>query len=417
MRLQLPPHTALQDSLPHGRCEVCHSPWTEGLAPEQCELWVRRGLLTNPNYRPLPDGVVDLPMQRMMLEAMAVGSLIVQSPFRAAHTGRQVNAAAHAMLGDARALSYFQPLPAPHHQVTALSPVVAQPLAASLVSDKGTVHGPWHLGCFLIVYQGLGLGSDGSHALVAVNLTRPRLPPPTSSSGPESVSVELAQRLRRASRGALHAVPVLDGGPCNKEEPLVLIAMRRGEELSADLDALQVDLDSEQAALTARCQWLLSMVQQRGDDDADNDADDDHDDDQVEGQGDAGDACGREGQTFFVASPAAAVKLACSGPLIGAVVVEGVAVWSTDQLLAETGRGGWGLCRAQSGDVPLPMPLPHGPRRVHELSGTSDECDIGQASCLWSTCWRRRRPLAVEEQNNPMAFTAVTSTTARGTWL
>ena len=87
MRLQLPPHTALQDSLPHGRCEVCHSPWTEGLAPEQCELWVRRGLLTNPNYRPLPDGVVDLPMQRTMLEAMAVGSLIVQSPFRAAHSG------------------------------------------------------------------------------------------------------------------------------------------------------------------------------------------------------------------------------------------------------------------------------------------------------------------------------------------
>lgn len=324
------------------------------------------------------------------------------------------------MLGDARALSYFQPPPAPHHQVSALSPAVAQPQAASLVSDKGTVHGPWHLGCFLIFYQGLGLGSDGSHALVAVNLTRPRLPPPTSSTGPESVSVQLAQQLMRASRGALHVVPVLDGGPCNKEEPLVLMAMRCGEEPSADLDALRVDIDSEQAALAARRQWLLSMEQQRGDaDDADNDADDDHNDDHVEGQGDAGDACNNKGQTIFVASPAAAVKLACSGALIGAAVVEGVAVWSTGQLLSETGRGGWGLCRAQSGDVPLPMPLPRGPEGVRELSGTtaSDELDIGQGSCLWPTCWRTRRPLAVEEQNNPMAFTAFTSTTARGTWL
>ncbi|KAK3287788.1 hypothetical protein CYMTET_4716 [Cymbomonas tetramitiformis] len=56
-----------------------------------------------------------------------------------------------------------------------------------------------------------------------------------------------------------------------------------------------------------------------------------------------------------------------------ALILNGVAIWSSDQLLTEMVRGSWGVTAGRWGDVPF--------------SGTADEPDA-----VWSTIWEQRAP-------------------------
>ena len=85
--------------------------------------------------------------------------------------------------------------------------------------------------------------------------------------------------------------------------------------------------------------------------------------------------CDTRYEHVLLAEPAAAARVAESHRLMSVVVVEGVAVWSKEQLLSEVSRGLWGLA-----------------------SGRRDDAfDAAAAAALWTESWEKRKPLAVPE--------------------
>jgi len=559
------------------RCEVCRTPWTTPLAPAQEELWFRR-VMTNPNYRPLPDGMLDDATQLRMLRRMAVGQLIIQNPFRAATTGRLINAAVHAMAGDARALALFEAdaqIEAGVERAQALQQAPPLPPPSVYQRERSL----WHLGCFLILHVSPGTGTEGSDAITAINITRrlidptgrARLAPGTAPSLSDGLPVDLQLEMqtaheerrdllsiakrdfrdllesvedtprdddlesrdesrdeleemppgfvaaaelrtalaevrdayedesvgggsvggrseRRTPRKIVVDVPVLEGGPCNEDEPIVLLRLQPGAVVPEDLDHLRIDLpapldplpaalsgglgediadeghesirDDEEGELPIDNEEAMYAERQRAierymnslraeavgvaDDDDDSgwgfcredDGSDISDGDideklQVTGVrvinggggsggagagagagagggngGSGGSGVGEETLTIYVTHPAAAVHLARAGLVQAAAVIQGVAVWSSEQLLAETARGGWGLCHALPIDVPLPAaPTARAPVTAGErLAQVDSAAALGAGVATWSSCWRERRPLAVQEATSPIVF-------------
>ena len=142
------------------------------------------------------------------------------------------------------------------------------------------------------------------------------------------------------------------------------------------------------------------------------------------------------------------MQLARRGQVRSALVVQGCVIWSSNQLLSELARGWWGVCPARLSDVPIPQPSPDPPGKGAELAGgslmagahpplgrsgrngsgrngttrrtrglahvgsrssgrtggsTVDEgstddaaAAIAEGVALWTECWSRRAPLAVE---------------------
>ena len=170
-----------------------------------------RSVRTPWQYRALPEGVLDPQTELDLLTAMRVGTLVVQSPIRAASTGRQVNAAPRALKGDARALALFAgkgappppPPPAPAEQSTTGGGAAALPRG---VREKGA----WHLGCFLIAHVGAGAAADGADSIVAINLARRRVERCEHSQPSQSRSAtqSAAAAAGRAAAGASRSVGV-----------------------------------------------------------------------------------------------------------------------------------------------------------------------------------------------------------------
>ena len=461
-------------------CEVCHAAWGQPLAPTERECWLHRvgsdrrwtighSRGTTHMGEAALSSLSSVTHEQMDLH-VAAGSLIVQSPFACAHNGRQMNACARAIRGDARALSLFAPATGGggwaddasrhsdadgiHHETSD-----SQSAAAAHRAQRERLH----LGCFLILHvdrAANGSSSDGmeNRVVVAANLSRLHacqpsvplgaraasaaqrqsvsvsLPPPQAADGallisrphppdPEAPAAnargpnalranaagEAAQVRRPAElleeelRAQLDAaapscgwrsrrLPILRGGQaCLDEAPLCLVRLHDGWRGSLPLDeefdllpvALHGPISSALESLDGdfrggtRCEHAL---RQHADDS-----------DAV--------TAGRPPTRalLYVMEAAPAVRLASLGRVCGALVIEGVSLWSSQQLLTEVARGGWGICHGKLGDVPLPAE--HG----HSAQSTEDVSSARQADfVLWSSCWRERQPLAVEAQANPM---------------
>ena len=417
------------------RCEVCRADWTMPLRPFEGECWLRRaaqepnaaatGVLESVLQSVLggnTDGALDEATVCAMRSAVSAGAIIVQSPYRAAVTGRQVNACARALHGDTRALTLFEPTRAD---------VVRGDAAAAAAGGGGAHHArhgreQWHMACCLVLHVDTPHGAtdadtSGGGIVIAANLTRPPLEPPPPVPG--DASGDGAHTPRRAELGldaALCAeaevrtalalsspqgvwasgrrLPILDGGPCFRDAPLCLLQLRPGWRgafpLDEELDALPIHLDPI-----------------GGDSDSDSDG--------------SGDDDAAAASVLYVAEPAVAVRLAQLGRLQSAAIVLGVSVWSTDQLLGEIVRGGWGVCRGRVGDAPLPIvgegspadgaaatpPSNHDEQawqpflpELGVLPSAAQNVERRQRAVfeLWSSCWRLRSPMCVEAQVNPM---------------
>ena len=228
------------------------------------------------------------------------------------------------------------------------------------------------------------------------------------------------------------SVPVLDGGPCRTDEPLCLMELVEGDVATLvppELDVLVVPL-------------ALAAAASPRDGDGDGDGDDDGGiTDEGDGdscmasrrswRSDRGDAAlddaddaafntarwldqqrrlteslqsmypSRNAEpaapTVCLAEPAVAVELAKHGKVRTALIIVGAAVWSKEQLLAESARGSWGLCEALHTDVPFERSTHHGLSRValqqHVAESTvraeqqdGSASDHGNAP-LWTACW------------------------------
>ena len=145
-------------------CEVCRQPWRLPLPPTLRKCWVRN-METNLRYQHTDAGTVTAELRVRLLQRMRVGTLIVQTPRRAAEAEGAPAASQRDIVG-------------------------------MLLAMRQSMH--WLRGVFVIVHHGHGDAADGSDTLVALNLTR--------------AESALQRPQAPALRGA--TVRELKGGPC-----------------------------------------------------------------------------------------------------------------------------------------------------------------------------------------------------------
>lgn len=271
-------------------CEVCQAEWSVPLDPLDRDCWLR-SVKTNPHYRPRVPGAVTEELEARLRERMRPGQLIVQTRVQAERT--------EAMLER------------PEPEGLSVLGILAS------VLQRRSSH--WFKGAYLILLTVTGGGSDQSDTICAVNLTRPLVQEP--------MVAEL-----QALAGPDAVVGAIDGGPCSRDQPLVLLLVEAGGR-SPRGDAFQLE----------------GVVPPSG--------------------------C----ELWVAEADVTKAWLAGGGVVVrSAMLVRGVAIWSSTQLIAEVSRLSWGLCAAAWTDLPFAPPAPDGER---------------SASSLWSTCWAARDPM------------------------
>lgn len=252
-------------------CQVCRSPFSVAPPPQEtvARLHVRRSsslfaeLRTNPHYdreahRSLPEQ-----LRGQLLERMKPGCLVLQTPRRA----------------DVELPSRF---PRTGEGVMALFEVVMLARMAH-----------WHKGIFLLGFEAPGEASDGSDALLGVNLAGQAMPVQDDRSN-DLVGLPIEGPVR-----------VIRGGPVRPERTIGLVAYEG--QPTAEAQSLLVKgilVEPDRGALFGELHDL-----------------------------------------------ALALRFQPQLRLQGALVFHGHAVWSSAQLLSEIARGSWGLCSARWPDL------------------------------------------------------------------
>lgn len=334
-------------------CEVCKTPWTVNLDALDRELFVH-SVKTNPRY-PLVEDVVDRRAQDLLLDLLRPGTLILQTPARAEESRNL----AQQMPARSDTLSMF----------------------AFMLTLQRVKH--WLHGSYLIVSRGDGDGTDGSDALVAINLVRPTSVDALDSQA-RAESQPLFDALDLAGTADRDTMCLL-GGPCHSSQPLCLLELPADAVLPTRGDVLRLPLALPSGDL--RAPYLPEPG--ASEPDAARDADVDAAAADVDAAAavavsgaDVGVAAGA--RQLVAAEPAVAAEIvrANDASHMRACIVQGCAIWSTKQLVSEISRHKWGLVRAAHGDVPFDVAAQAAP---------AEQADA-DAPALWRACWRDRRP-------------------------
>ena len=240
------------------------------------------------------------------------------------------------------------------------------PLAffASMLTVQRGRH--WLRGCFLILSRGAADGTDGSDSIVAINLTR--------VAAPEAADREARAELKPLLDALAPAAPTLVvGGPCHQTNPICLLELPESAELPARGDRLLIPLS-----------------------------------DAAEGDGEGG------GRVVVAAEPVVAASILGTLASIDdarVLVVQGCAIWSTEQLLSEMSQHKWGLVTATRADLPFgctPPPADHPAEEGeaeasegHEEMEATAGASAGLPLKLWARCWQEREPLCTPEPPPP----------------
>ena len=302
----------------------------------------------------------------------------------------------------------------------------------------------WLCGTYLIVSRGDGDGSDGSDALVAVNLARVA----TVDERDNQVLAELAPLTDAL---APRTPTYLLGGPCHQSQPLCLLELpaeavlpTRGDVLRVPLAATADELRAPPLPTVAASDGAVADEGMADEGVADEGVADEGVIDAAAGVADATapladeapapitvedaavnaateDIAAEDGGALRVvaAEPAvaAAIVSALGAERVRALVVQGCAVWSTAQLLSEISRHKWGLASAAVADLPFDAEppsngvapwsadqtessaeAPTGTTEDDASAPAADDTALLDASrairepALWQACWRDRRP-------------------------
>lgn len=158
--------------------------------------WVRDTFGRPPTLPELTGGHFMLQENRALLDLIKPGSLLVQTPARAARNSRQTHMASRAQQGNHLALSAFTDV------------VVSPPTRWSFGRASTAERDRWHLGCLLILYVGRAPTARGI-TVVAFHLAR-------RTEGSRSWSSQ------DAASSPHH---IVSGGPCHGERPLAALVV------------------------------------------------------------------------------------------------------------------------------------------------------------------------------------------------
>ena len=333
-------------------CEVCKTAWTVRLDVLDRELFLR-SVKTNPRYPPTDAEMCDEALQAALTASMTPGSLILQTPARAAI---------------ARDL--------PSQLPGGLSAQSQLALFTHMLSLHRMRH--WLHGTYLILSRGKGDATDQSDSIVAVNLAR--LATPEEARDGEAVN-ELKPLLDAM---APSVPPLLIGGPCHQTQPICLVELPEGlTSLPTRGDSLAV-LNGGVAAAAEAPAPAASSVMAAEEESSAAAAEEEED------QRASPTPPPQQERTVVATEPAVAAALVQSHPGTRVVIVQGCAVWSTAQLLSEVSRHKWGLAAGRGSDIPFGGGPP-AVERVEEEGGTPVP---GPPPELWEACWRERSPTA-----------------------
>lgn len=407
-------------------CEVCKAPWTVQL-DALCRECFLRSVRTNPRFPAVDSGEhgLDAAAQARLLCRMRPGTLIVQTPLRAQEHG----AITMQTLQQQQALSVAQRAAGDGGRGVAggVSPSASTlSLFANMLTLQRARH--WLRGVYLIASRGDGDAQDGSDSLCAINLTRVATP---QESDREALS-QLAPLLGALGEGA-PAPALLIGGPCHQTQPLVLLQVSAAAALPRRGDWLHVPMKgtappsrarfevewshpaaaaAESLALTAS---LDASVQADSSDavvpeEPEGGAEDAARSPTAEPSGGGGQeeeaaASSRGLPVVIAAEPAvaAAIIKQHGAAAVRLGVVQGIAIWSTTQLLSECSRHKWGLAEGALQDLPFGGPEEGGAEQEgadSTLAVDDSAATMTMAAAtrpfapqsLWAACWRDRNP-------------------------
>ena len=285
-------------------CEVCRTTWKFKLGVLDRECFVR-SVRTNPRFPPVDDEACDEALQATLDGLMRPGSLILQTPSRAAQ---------HRNLTREQNAIVEQVQTAAIHSQSTLS------LFASMLTLQRAKH--WLRGAYLIVSRGDGDATDGSDSIVAVNLARPFTPGPGEANPGSEALAEMAPLTDSLAPAT---APLLIGGPCHQTQPLCLCEIPADAPMPVRGDVLTIPL-TEAAAGAAADEYMPAAADAYA---AIPPA--------AEGVGESAQRRRRVRVVAAEAAAAAAIVQACGGSANArVVVVQGCAIWSTAQLRAHT---------------------------------------------------------------------------------
>ncbi|KAJ8603097.1 hypothetical protein CTAYLR_006684 [Chrysophaeum taylorii] len=329
------------------RCGVCGASWSTPAPAVVRSLFLRR-VRTARRYQ-VPAERLSSELEGRLRVSMVAGGLVLQTESRArlfdAAEPRPVEAAPREVIAS-RISRLRGLLTTPSEgQVEHQSSSTVRSLIAAVVRARGLRH--WHRGAFLVLYVGEREASDGSDVVVAGNLTRPAtnlgagLEDEADSDAPtrrlswlRSAALALrrqheededdeavrANRALRQLRALGVDVSAFRGGPVHSDTPLGLLVLKRPPQAAAppvldDLDALREavgDIEPWRDLGPSRRAFVGSVP------------------DLV--------ACAR----LFCADYRWTAKCYCWA---------GVAVWSSNQLIAEITKHSWALSSANLDDL------------------------------------------------------------------
>lgn len=374
-------------------CEVCKTPWTIQLDALDRECFVK-AVRTNPRYPPVDESALNEDAQAALDPLMSPGNLILQTPPRAEQ----------ALNMQMQGAQYANPA----------SPSSTLSLFTFMLLRHRQKH--WLHGTYLIISRGDRDASDSSDSIVAVNLARLA----TRDDFDAEATAEL-QPLREALAPAVP--PLLLGGPCNQSQPICLIELSPGGATpSVRGDVLPVPLVATADALRAARPPEAAAAEEEPCAAAPEDTPlpagpppnaattaDAPADASTDASADASVDANAPPPRIFVAEPAVAASIvrAHGAERTRVVIVQGCAVWSTEQLLSEISRHKWGLARSACTDVPFGSAAPRtrargtlaaGDETIEVDDDETEEARPDQTSgpatpAVWQACWLERRPI------------------------